>query len=313
MTPKGDPPGSEPVLANAESGQAFRLLGRDLDRLDLSSPRAAVGESDESLDRILVPFQHGFHRSVESVGDPTGDVELLRESPHGVSEEHALHPPADDDMAANHGAYSRAVDFKDILRRRRMVRAYEPEPIPRSAIERIVGTVRRAPSAGFSQGQRLLVVTEAETRRQIAELLEESSPVPGRVPKDDRWITAAPVLIVVGVREDDYHDRYRRPDKLIDGRELDWPIPYWHFDAGAAAMLILLGAIDEGYAAGVFGVFMEAMEPFKSLLAIPDDVDVACCITIGKPADDSNWSAMSSRLTQARRSVDDLVRWERWS
>jgi FMN reductase [NAD(P)H] len=204
------------------------------------------------------------------------------------------------------------MDFKDILGRRRMVRAYEPEPIPRVAVERIVGTVRRAPSAGFSQGQRLLVVTEAETRRRIAELLEENSPVPGRVPLDDQWVTAAPVLVIVGVREDDYHDRYRQADKLIDGRELEWPVPYWHFDAGAMAMLIMLGAIDEGYAAGVFGVFMEAIEPFKRLLAIPDDVDVACCITIGKPADDSNWSRVSSRLTQARRPLDDLVRWERW-
>jgi nitroreductase len=204
------------------------------------------------------------------------------------------------------------VDFKAILQRRRMVRAYEREPISRRTIERIVGTVRRAPSAGFSQGQRLLVVTNADTRRQIAQLLQESSPVPGRVPNEDQWITAAPVLIVVGVREDDYHDRYQKPDKLIDGRELEWPVPYWHFDAGAAAMLILLSAIDEGYAAGIFGVFMEAIEPFKRLLAIPPDVDVACCITIGKPADDSRWSAVSSRLTQARRPVDDLVHWERW-
>ena len=193
-----------------------------------------------------------------------------------------------------------------------MVRAYEREPIPRDAIERMVGTVRRAPSAGFSQGQRLLIVTNAETRKQIAELLEERSPIRGRIPKDEQWVTAAPVLIVVGVRENDYHDRYRKPDKLIDGRELEWPVPYWHFDTGAAAMLILLAAIDEGYAAGVFGVFMEAMEPFKSLLGIPEDVDVACCITIGKPADDSDWSAVSSRLTEARRPVDDLVRWERW-
>ena len=46
------------------------------------------------------------------------------------------------------------------------------------------------------------------------------------------------------------------------------PIPYWHFDAGAA-MLILLAAIDEGYAASSFGVFMKT-KPFKELLHIPD-------------------------------------------
>ena len=194
------------------------------------------------------------------------------------------------------------MDFKDILARRRMVRAYQPEPVDRPTIERIVATIRRAPSAGFSQGQRLLVVTEADTRRQIAELLGERE-----------WVTQAPVLIVVGVREDDYHDRYRKPDKLVEGREIEWPVPYWHFDAGAAAMLILLAAIDEGYAAGLFGVFVEAMEPFKRLLKIPDGVVVACCITIGKPADDPSWDQLTSRLTQARKPVDDLVHWERWS
>jgi FMN reductase [NAD(P)H] len=208
----------------------------------------------------------------------------------------------DDDAAADHAAYSRRVELTQILARRRMVRAYAPDAVPRDAIERIVATVRRAPSAGFSQGQRLVVVTERETRQAIHDLLG-----------GDGWVNQAPVLIVVGVREDDYHERYRKPDKLVDGEEIEWPVPYWHFDAGAAAMLILLAAIDEGYAAGLFGVFAEAMAPFKQLLHIPDDVAVTCCITIGRPADDSQWNAVTSRLTQARRSVDDLVHWERWA
>jgi len=208
----------------------------------------------------------------------------------------------DDDATTIHAAYSRAVELKDILQRRRMVRAYEPGSLDRAAIERIVATVRRAPSAGFSQGQRLLVVTQEATRRAIAELLGERE-----------WVSQAPVLVVVGVREDDYHERYTKPDKVVEGREIEWPIPYWHFDAGAAAMLILLAAIDEGYAAGLFGVFVEVMAPFKQLLNIPDDVAVACCITIGRPADDSHRDAVTSRLTQARRPVDDLVHWERWA
>ena len=100
------------------------------------------------------------------------------------------------------------MELREILQRRRMVRAYDPEPVPRETIERVVSTVRRAPSAGFSQGQRLLVVTDADTRKQIADIL------------DSGWVDEAPVLIVVGVREDDYHERYRKPDKLVDGREI---------------------------------------------------------------------------------------------
>jgi nitroreductase len=202
------------------------------------------------------------------------------------------------------------MEFRELLSRRRMVRSYAPDPVPREAIERIVSTVRRAPSAGFSQGQRLLVVTDPETRAELARLFDEQAAIAeGREP----WISVAPVLIVVGVREQDYHDRYTQPDKLEEGEEIVWPVPYWHFDAGAAAMLILLGAIDEGYAAGLFGVLMEQMAEFKTLLNIPKDVAVTCCITIGKPADDSSWSSVASRLTQRRKNIDDLVHWERWS
>jgi len=215
----------------------------------------------------------------------------------------------DDHAAPGHAAYSRAVEFREILKRRRMVRAYQAEPIPREAIERIVATVLRAPSGGFSQGHRLLVVTEPETRGRIAELFDEPASVAeGREP----WISAAPVLVVVGTREESYHERYRRPDKLQGGDEIEWPVPYWHVDAGAAMMLILLAAIDEGYAAGVFGVPVEHQTAFKGLLEIPDDVAVVACVTIGRAVDDRNWSAVSSRLTQARKSVDELVRWQTW-
>jgi FMN reductase [NAD(P)H] len=195
------------------------------------------------------------------------------------------------------------VELREILRRRRMVRAYEPEPVPREAIERIVRTVRRAPSAGFSQGLRLVVVTEAERRRRLDEILGEES-----------WVGEAPVLVVVCVREDDYHDRYRQPDKLAvtGGVEVEWPIPFWHFDAGAAAMLILLAAIDKGYAAGLFGVVVETLPAFRAELGLPDDVTIACCITIGRAAGDDEASALSSRLTRRRRPLGDIVRWERF-
>ena len=195
------------------------------------------------------------------------------------------------------------MELREILRRRRMVRAHEPDPVPREAIERIVRTVRRAPSAGFSQGLRLVVVTEAERRRRLAEIVGEES-----------WVGVAPVLIVVCVREDDYHDRYREPDKLAltGGVEIEWPIPFWHFDTGAAAMLILLAAIDEGYAAGLFGVFVEALPAVREELGLPEDVTIACCITIGRPAEEDEPSARSSRLTRRRRALDDIVRWEPW-
>jgi nitroreductase len=192
-----------------------------------------------------------------------------------------------------------------------MVRHYASDPIPRKTIERIVATVRRAPSGGFSQGQRLVVVTDAETRKQIADLLHEKEWVTqGR----ERWLSVAPVHVVVCTREQDYHDRYNEADKLAatGGVEIEWPAPFWFVDAGAALMLLLLAAIDEGLAAGVYGVTVPELQEFKQLLDIPDDVSVVAGVTLGKGQPDPNATRSSSRMTQRRRTLDEVVHWERW-
>ncbi len=193
-----------------------------------------------------------------------------------------------------------------------MVRHYDPEPIPRDTIERIVGTVRRAPSGGFSQGQRLVVVTGSETRAEIARLLHEDEWLAEGL---EPWLSRAPVHVIVCTREQDYHDRYTEPDKLAatDGVEIDWPAPFWFVDAGAAMMLLLLAAIDEGLAAGVYGVTVPEMASFKALLGIPADVAVVAGVTIGRRRPDPKSSAVSSRTTQRRRGLDEVVHWEHWS
>jgi len=202
------------------------------------------------------------------------------------------------------------VQFRELLPRRRMVRHYRSEPVPREVVERIVGTVRRAPSAGYSQGQRLLVITEEDGRAEIARIMGET----GWTAPDGRelWLESAPVHILVCTREADYHDRYRLPDKLVEGEEIDWPVPFWFVDAGAALMLLLLAAVDEGLAAGVSGVECEAAKKVRSTFGIPDDVTIIALVTNGYPAPDPGWSAVTSRRTQPRRPPADIVRWERW-
>ena len=206
-------------------------------------------------------------------------------------------------------AYDARVELADILKRRRMVRSYLPDPIPRETVERIVATVRRAPSAGFSQGHRLVVVTEPETRRALARLAGEEEYVAAG---GQAWISTAPVHVFVGTREESYHERYRKPDKLRHGEEIDWPVPYWYVDAGAAFMLLQLAAISEGLAAGVYGVLAGRVSEVTALLDVPDDVRFVCLVTMGRPAPDPRETQPVSRLSQRRLALDELVRWERW-
>jgi nitroreductase len=200
------------------------------------------------------------------------------------------------------------VEFRDLLRKRRMVRHYTGEPVPREVLERIAATVRRAPSAGFSQGQRLLVVTEP---RLLAELARREREL--REPGVEPWFDSAPAHVLVLTREQDYHDRYRKTDKLQDGEEIVWPVPFWFVDAGAALMLVLLAAIDEGLAAGVYGVPVEDEPSWRELLRIPDELHIVAGVTIGRPAPDPGWSARTSRATQRRRTLDEAVRWNSWA
>jgi nitroreductase len=196
------------------------------------------------------------------------------------------------------------MDFADILKRRKAVRSYLDEPIPREMLERIVARGRRIPSAGHSQGLRLVVATESGTRRAIAEIAGEAYYVElGH----EQWISRAPAHIVVAVRESDYHERYREADKLTDeGAEIEWPVPYWYVDAGAAVMLLWLAAIDEGLAAGIFGV--HAWDQLRALLGMPDDVTPVAVLTLGRVARET----VQGSAKRGWKPLGDVVRWERW-
>jgi len=201
------------------------------------------------------------------------------------------------------------VEFQELLPKRRMVRHYAPELVPREVVERIVGTVRRLRAPATARGQRLLVVMRDEAR---AELVRIASAGWGAERGLEPWLESAPVHVLVCTREDDYHERYRQEDKLVEGEEIEWPVPFWYMDAGAAVMLILLAAIDEGLGAGLTGVPKELAAELGAAFGIPEDVTIVAHVTIGVPAPDPGWSAVTSRRTKPRRPPTESVHWERW-
>ena len=202
------------------------------------------------------------------------------------------------------------MEFREVLQRRRSVRHYRDDPVPRAVLERITNAaVVRAPNAGFSQGLRLVVVTDPELRHRIATAASEDElAVHGR----PRWKAAAPVHIVVLTREDDYHERYQRPDKLkiTGGREIEWPAPYWFVDAGAALMALMLAAIDEGLATAVFGV--TDLQALREVLQLPEELSFVAVVTMGYPSGEPVSERDTREFRQRRRPRSDVVRWERW-
>ena len=185
-----------------------------------------------------------------------------------------------------------------------MVRHFSDEPVPMATVNHILGLAQHAPSAGFSQGSAFVVVTKSETKKRVAELQGEEGYAAAGF---HRWISEAPVSLVACVSEKLYHDRYNEPDKLNEeGREIEWPTPYWFFDVGAGCMIILLGAVDVGLAAAFTGV--SDVQGMKRLLGIPPHFHPVGVISIGKGAED----VKSPSLKRGRRQWADVVHYDRW-
>jgi nitroreductase len=107
----------------------------------------------------------------------------------------------------------RAAEFLALMNRRRSVRQFAPDPVPRDLVETAIRTASTAPSGAHRQPWTFAVVEGAETRRRIREAAEEEERVNyegGRFPPDwlealaplgTTWekphLTDAPVLVVV--------------------------------------------------------------------------------------------------------------------
>ena len=195
--------------------------------------------------------------------------------------------------------------FSEVVARRRMVRHFSPEPVDRAILERIAATAQRTPSAGFSQGQRLVIVTEPERMRRVAAIAHEAEYVEMGF---DPWLSECAALFVPCVSEKIYRDRYDEPDKRQPGEDaIDWPVPYWWMDIGCTVMLILLAAVDEGLAAGFAGTHDPSRR--KAELDIPADYLPVGVIPVGRPLPDKR----SPSLKRGWRALDDFARWETWS
>lgn len=195
------------------------------------------------------------------------------------------------------------MDFEKTVLKRRMVRHFSEEPVPAETVERILSLAQHAPSAGFSQGYAFVVVTRKEVGQRIADLQGEAGYSAAGFHK---WISEAPVNLVACVSEKLYHDRYNEPDKLEDGKEIEWPTPYWFFDIGASCMIVLLAAVDAGLAAAFTGVV--DLEGMRQLLSIPAHFHPVGVISIGHPMKD----VRSPSLKRGRRAFGEFARYEHW-
>ena len=198
------------------------------------------------------------------------------------------------------------MEFRDVVRRRRMVRSYGPEPVGPAVLDRMLEHAQRAPNAGFSQGWAFLVL---DTPEDVARFWESTGADPDTHSVWLDGMRTAPVVIVPLASKDAYLDRYAEPDKGWADRDVArWPVPYWWVDTGMAALLILQTAVDEGLGACFFGIPREHVDTFRTQFGIPDDHRPVGAITVGRRESDTGSAGSAAR--RERRS--DVVHRGRW-
>src|SRR6202042_2656212 len=192
------------------------------------------------------------------------------------------------------------MEFQEVVRLRRMVRTFTDEPVPQAALDRILGNALRGPSAGFSQGQAFLVLTEPSDREKFWAVAGAAI---------DPSAQTAPLVVVPMSCKRVYLDRYAQADKgWTDKDESRWPVPFWHIDTGMAALLILQTAVDEGLGAVYFGIVPAAVPRFRSAFGVPDDQEPIGAIAIGHDAE-----AEKRDLRAKRRDLAAVTHYGRWN
>ncbi|MBW3012912.1 nitroreductase family protein [Candidatus Woesearchaeota archaeon] len=150
------------------------------------------------------------------------------------------------------------MDVYELIKKRRSIRKYRPDPIEWDKVAKILNAGHHAPSAGNLQSWRFIVVKDPETKNKIA-----------NAAFNQLWMETAPVHIVICASLSRSSQTYG-----VRGERL-----YVVQDCAMAAMSMLLAAESLGLATCFVGAFDEGQ--LKRDLDIPDNARPQGIITLG--------------------------------
>jgi len=170
------------------------------------------------------------------------------------------------------------MEFYDVIKTRRSVRSYKPDPIPDDVLKRVLDAARIAPSGSNRQPWKFIVVKDEETKRKLVSACHNQS-----------WMAEAPVIIVACAQELDYN-RGGYMGKLSG--VMDATIAFTH---------LILAARAEGLGTCWIGAFDN--ERVKEILGVPEGWNVAALTPLGYPAEGEN----AFRETTNRKPLEEIV------
>src|SRR3954467_6989197 len=112
-------------------------------------------------------------------------------------------------------AEAEAMEFRELLRRRRMGGKFEPKPLPDDVLRRVLEAARHAPSAGFSQGFDFVVLATKDELDWFYRTTDDPADPDSFHRRRKGGAPACVVLPYADKRA--YLERYSLPDKIQFG------------------------------------------------------------------------------------------------
>jgi nitroreductase len=159
-------------------------------------------------------------------------------------------------------------NFIDLVKRRRSIRNYKGDPVPREMIESCIEAARHAPSASNTPGWRFFIV-EGDLKDRLVKAGMGGIVVP------NKFAFTAPVVVVLAMKLSVVTHRLGAGIKGID---------YHLVDAGIAGEHFVLQAAELGLGTCWIGWFNK--KAVRALLGIPSGWDIPALITLGFPAEE---------------------------
>lgn len=211
-------------------------------------------------------------------------------------------------------------ELSEVVRSRRMTRAFDTRPVPREVLDELVDLGSRAPSAGKTQGWHLIVLEGAETAR----FWDITLPPMRRGAFRWKRLLDAPVIAIPLADPRAYVARYSEADKRASGLGAGpeaWPAPYWTVDTSMSVMTMLLAAEDAGLGALFFGIFRGERQ-LRRTLGIPNVMQILGALAIGYAApadptppagaDDTGAFGSGRSAPRKRRTPDEIIHRGGW-
>jgi len=171
--------------------------------------------------------------------------------------------------------------FQELVRSRRSIRRYLPDPVQREKIVACLEAARLAPSAENAQSWRFLIIDEPDLKARFSR--EAFSGIYSRT----RFAADAPVLILVLARLDFLANRL--------GRQVQG-IPFFLIDVGIAGEHFVLQAEELGLGTCWIGWFH--VRRVRRFFKIPRKYKIVSLLAVGYPAKKPPRERLRKRLDE---------------